>query len=119
MELIKEHGDTWSVAHICVSLLLSEDTMMKLLTSDSFKEHFTSTHYPKRHTLLHLAIEQNSVSACKIVMQCGDRLGKDPGVVEDNEKMLPLQLAIGLNAKECVTYLRKSQSPNKSKSYLN
>ena len=47
MELIKEHGDTWSVAHMCVSLLLSENTMMKLLTNDSFKEHFTSTHYPK------------------------------------------------------------------------
>ena len=94
--------------------------MTKLLTNNSFKEHFTSTHYPKGHTLLHLAIEQNSVSACKIVMQCGDRLGKDPGVVvEDNEKMLPLQLAISLNAKECVTYLRVSQSPNKSKNYLN
>ena len=119
MELIKAHGNTWSVVHMCVSLPLPEDTMMKLLTSDSFKEHFTSTHHPKGYTLLHLAIEQNSVSTCKIIMQCGDHLGKDPGiVVEDNEKMLPLQLAISLNAKECVTFLRESQSPNKSKNYL-
>ena len=114
VELIKEHGDTWSVAHMCISLPLSEKTMMILLTSDSFKEHFTSTHHPKGYTLLHLAIEQNSVSTCKIVMQCGDHLGKDPGIlVEDNEKMLPLQLAISLNAKECVTFLRQSQSQDK------
>ena len=110
VELIKEHGDTWSVAHMCISLSLPEKTMMILLTSDSFKEHFTSTHHPKGYTLLHLAIEQNSVSTCKIVMQCGDQLGEDPGIlVEDNEKMLPLQLAISLNAKECVTFLRQSQ----------
>ena len=119
MELIKEHGNAWSVAHMCVSLPLPKETMKKLLTTDSFKEDFTSTHHPKGYTLLHLAIEQNSVSTCKIVMQCGDRLGKDPGiVVEDNEKMLPLQLAVRLNAKECVTFLRESQSPNKPKNYL-
>ena len=119
MELIKEHGDTWSIAHICVSLPLPEEFMMMLLTSDHFKEDFTSTHHPKGYTLLHLAIEQNSVSTCKIIMQCSDILGKDPGIlVEDNEKMLPLQLATSLNAKECVVFLSQSQSQNSSKDYL-
>jgi len=119
VELMKEHGDTWSVAHMCVSLPLLEETMMILLTSDSFKKHFTSTHHPKGYTLLHLAIEQNSVSTCKIIMHCSDILDKDPGIfVEDNEKMLPFQLATNLNAKECVTFLRQSQSQNSSKSYL-
>ena len=108
--LIEQHSISWSVVHMCLTLPLPEETTMMLLISDSFKEHFTSTHHPKGYTLLHLAIEQNSVSNCKIVMQCGDQLGEDPGIlVEDNEKMLPLQLAISLNAKECVTFLRQSQ----------
>ena len=119
-ELIHQYDITWSVAHMCVSLPLPKKTMVVLLTSDSFKEHFTSTHHPKGYTLLHLAIEQNSVSACKTVMQCGDRLGRDPGIlVEDNEKMWPLQLAVRLNAKECVAFLRESQSQNNSKNYRN
>ena len=97
--LIKQHGDTWSVAHMCVSLPLPKKTMMILLTSDCFKDHFTSTHHPKGYTLLHLAIEQNSVSTCKAVMHCSDIIDKDPGIlVKDNEKLLPFQLAMSLNA---------------------
>ena len=119
-ELIEQYNITWSVAHMCVSLPLPEETMIVLLTSDSFKEHFTSTHHPKGYTLLHLAIEQNSVSTCKVIMQCGDHLGKDPDIlVKDNEKLQPFQLAINLNAKECVAFLKQSQSQNNSKSYCN
>ena len=119
VELIEQHGDTWSIAHMCVSLPLPEETVMTLLTSDSFKDHFTSTHHPSGYTLLHLAIEQNSVATCKIVMHCSDFLGQDPGLlIEDNDKMLPFQLATSLNAKECVSFLKQSQSQNSSKNYL-
>ena len=119
VELIEQHGDTWSIAHMCVSLPLPKEKMTALLTSDSFKDHFTSTHHPKGYTLLHLAIKQNSVATCKIVMQCGDFLGQDPGIlIEDNEKILPFQLATSLNAKECVAFLKQSQSQNTSKNYL-
>ena len=33
VELIKEHGETWSVAHMCISLPLPEETMMILTSS--------------------------------------------------------------------------------------
>ena len=118
--LIEQHSISWSVVHMCLTLPLPEETTMMLLISDSFKEHFTSTHHPKGYTLLHLAIEQNSVSMCKIVMQCSDILGKDPGIlVEDNDKMRPLQLAISLKVNECAAFLRQSQSQNKSKTCFN
>ena len=119
VELIEQHGDTWSIAHMCVSLPLPEEAMMALLTSDSIKDHFTSMRHPKGYTLLHLAIEEDSVTTCRIVMQCGEDLGQDPGIlIEDNEKMLPFQLATSLNAKECVAFLKQSQSQNNSKNYL-
>ena len=46
MELIEQHDDSWSIAHMCVSLPLPEETMMTLLTSESFKDYFMSTHRP-------------------------------------------------------------------------
>ena len=70
---MKEHGDTWSIAHMCVSLPLPEETMIILLASDSFKDHFTSTCHPRGYTILHLAVELNSVSACRAIMRCGDQ----------------------------------------------
>lgn len=96
VELMKEYGDTCSVAHMCVSLPLPEDTMMILLASDSFKDHFTSVHHPKGYTLLHLAIEQNSLSACRAIMRCSDRwLSADPGFhVEDKDGVMPIQKAV-------------------------
>jgi len=113
VELMKSHGRSWSVAHMCVSLPLPEDTMMILLASDSFKDHFTSTHHPKGYTLLHLAIEQKSLVACKAIMRCSDRWldGKDPGFfVEDLNGLIPLQKANEESAKECLDYLMGSQS---------
>jgi len=111
VELMKEHGDTWSVAHMCVSLPLPEETMMILLASDSFKDQFTSTHHPKKYTLLHLAIEQKSVSSCRAIMRCSEYwLKEDPGLfVEDVDHKLPIQKAIDSGAQKCAEYLMKSQ----------
>ena len=120
VDLIKQHKDTWSVAHMCVSLPLPEETMMILLTSDSFKDHFTSTHHPKGYTLFHLAVELKSVAKCRIILECSDFLGQDPGIfVENNEKMSSFQLATSLNAKECVVFLMESQSQSWSKNSIN
>ena len=111
VELIKQHGDTWSVAHMCVSLPLPEDTMMILLASDALKEHFTSTRHPKKYRLLHLAIEQKSATACKAIMRCSEHwLKEDPGLfVEDTDHRLPIQLANEIGAQECIDYLLQGQ----------
>ena len=59
VDLISEHGNTWSVAHMCVSLIpLQGNTMMLLLASDSFKYYFRSSVHPKKYRLFHLAVEQ-------------------------------------------------------------
>ena len=112
VELIKEHGATWSVAHMCVSLPLPEDTMMILLASDSLKEYFTSTCHPKKYRLLHLAIEEKSVIACKAIMRCSEHwLQEDPGLfVEDIDHRLPIQMANDMGAQECTDYLLQGQS---------
>ena len=114
VKLMRECGDTWSVAHMCVSLPLSEDTMMILLASDSFKDHFTSVHHPKGYTLLHLAIEQNSLTACRAIMRCSDRwLSADPGFhIEDKDGVMPIQKAIISKSWACLDYLVQSQSAN-------
>lgn len=111
VELMKEHGNTWSVAHMCVSLPLPEETMMILLASDSFKEHFASTHHPKKYRILHLAIEQKSVIACRAIMRCSEHwLEEDPGLfVEDIDHKLPIQKATEIGAQECVEYLMQGQ----------
>ena len=112
VELIKEHGNTWSVAHMCVSLPLPEDTMMILLASDAFKGHFRSTHHPKQYGLLHLAIEQKSLNACKAIMRCSERwLEEDPGFnIEDIDHKLPIQKAIDVGAQEIIDYLFQGYS---------
>ena len=112
VELMKEHGNTWSVAHMCVSLPLPEETMMILLASDPLKEHFTSTCHPKMYRLLHLAIEQKSVNACRAIMRCSKYwLKEDPGLyVEDTDHMLPIQKAREIGAQECIDYLMHGQS---------
>ena len=115
VELMRLYGYSWSVAHMCVSLPLPEDTMMILLASDSFKDHFTSTRHPKRYTLLHLAIEQNSLLACKAILRCSEKLGLDPCFyIEDQDGLLPIQKAKDSDAKECLTYLIQSQSPHEA-----
>ena len=118
VELIREHSDTWSVAHMCVSLPLPEDTMMILLASDSFKDHFTSVHHPEGYTLLHLAIEQNSLTACRAIMRCSDHwLSADPGFhIEDKDGVMPIQKAIISKSWACLDYLVQSQSAHVSAS---
>ena len=113
VELMRLYGNSWSVAHMCVSLPLPEDTMMILLASDSFKDHFTSTHHPKRYTLLHLAVELNSVPACRAIMMCSENwLACDPGFnVEDTEGVTPIQKAVVHKAWACLDYLLQCQSP--------
>ena len=110
-KLVEVMGNNWSVAHMCVSLPLPEDTMMILLASDSFKDHFTSTHHPKRYTLLHLAVELNSLSACRAIMRCSDQwLYKDPGLfVGDIDGATPIQRAVVCEAWACLDYLAQSQ----------
>jgi len=110
-KLVEVMKNNWSVAHMCVSLPLPEDTMVILLASDSFKDHFTSTHHPKRYTLLHLAVEMNSLSACRAIMRCSDHwLHKDPGLfVEDIEGVTPIQKAVVNKAWACLDYLAQSQ----------
>jgi len=112
VELMRLYGNSWSVAHMCVSLPLPEDTMMILLASDSFKDHFTSTHHPKGYTLLHLAVEMESLSTCRAIMRCSDQwLHKDPGLfVEDLEGVTPINRAAIAHAWGCADYLRESQS---------
>ena len=112
VELIKEHGNTWSVAHMCVSLPLPEDTMMILLASDAFKEHFRSTHHPKQYRLLHLVIEQKSLNACKAIMRCSEHwLREDPGLYdEDIDHKLPIHKATDIGAQEIIDYLFEGQS---------
>ena len=112
VELMKEHGNTWSVAHMCVCLPFPEETMMILLASDTIKEHFTSTHHPKMFRLLHLAIEQKSVNACRAIMRCSEYwLNEDPGLFDkDIDHMLPIQKAREIGAQECVDYLMHGQS---------
>ena len=116
VELMREHSDTWSVAHMCVCLPLPEDTMMIVLASDSFKDHFTSVQHPKGYTLLHLAIEQNSLTACRAIMRCSDRwLSADPGFhIEDKDGMVPIQKAIISKSWACLDYLVQSQSAHVS-----
>jgi len=115
VKLMKLYGNSWSVAHMCVSLPLPEDTMMILLASDSFKDHFTSTHHPKGYTLLHLAIEMNSVSACQAVMRCADECGLDPGFhVKDQDSLILIQRANQSDSQKCLTFLMQSQSPCQS-----
>ena len=115
VELIEQHGNTWSIAHMCVSLPLPEETMLVLLTSDSFKDHFTSTCHPKGYTILHLAVELNSVLACRAIMQCGDQW---PGLcerahdlhVEDIEGLVPIQKAVMCSSWACLDYFMQSLS---------
>ena len=115
VELIEQHGSTWSIAHMCVSLPLPEETMLVLLTSGPFKDHFTSTCHPKGYTILHLAVELNSVSACRAIMRCGDQW---PGLcdkahdlhVEDIEGVVPIQKAIVCRAWACLDYFIQSLS---------
>ena len=115
VELIEQHGSTWSIAHMCVSLPLPEETILVLLTSDSFKDHFTSTCHPKGYTILHLAVELNSVSACRAIMRCGDQW---PGLcerahnlhVEDIEGLVPIQKAVMCRAWACLDYFVQSLS---------
>ena len=111
VELIKEHGSSWSVAHMCVSLPLQEDMMMLLLASDSFKYHFRSTVHPKKYRLLHLAVEQNSLIACKAIMRCSDHwLNMDPGLyAEDSDGSTPIDKAVFLQSWACLEYLQQSQ----------
>jgi len=113
VDLMRLYGNSWSVAHMCVSLPLPEDTMVILLASDSFKDHFTSTHHPKGYTLLHLAVEINSVSACRAIMRCSDNwLVCDPGFhIEDHEGVTPIQKAVVQKAWACLDYLLQCQSP--------
>lgn len=86
--------------------------MMILLASDSFKDHFTSVHHPKGYTLLHLAIEQNSITACRAIMKCSDQwLSCDPGFhIEDKDGIMPIQKAIISKSWACLDYLIQSQS---------
>ena len=111
MELIETHGNTWSIAHMCVSLPLPEETMLVLLTSDAFKDHFTSTCHPRGYTILHLAVELNSVSACRAIMRCGDQwlCDKAPELhVEDIEGLVPIQKAVICNSWACLDYFVQS-----------
>ena len=115
VELIEQHGSTWSIAHMCVSLPLPEETMLVLLTSDSFRDHFTSTCHPKGYTILHLAVELNSVSACRTIIQCGNQWPelRDKAHnlhVKDMEGVVPIQKAIVCKAWACVDYLVQSLS---------
>ena len=115
VELIEHHGSTWSIAHLCVSLPLPEKTMLVLLTSDPFKHHFTSTCHPKGYTILHLAVELNSVSACRVIMKCGDQW---PGLsdkahdlhVKDIEGVVPIEKAVVCRAWACLEYFVQSLS---------
>ena len=111
VELIQEHGNTWSVAHMCISLPLQEDTMMLLLASDSFKYYFKSNVHPKGYRLLHLAVEQNSLVACKAIMRCSDRwLNMDPGLyAEDEDGNTPIGKAMLSQSWACLEYLQQSQ----------
>ena len=113
VELITEHGSTWSVAHICVCLPLQEDTMMLLLASDSFKHYFCSNVHPKGYHLLHLAVEQKSLVACKAIMRCSDLwLHKDPGLyAKDADGNTPIDKAIFSESWACLEYLQESQLP--------
>ena len=111
MELLEQHGNTWSIAHMCVNLPLPEETMLVLLTSDPFKEHFTSTCHPRGYTILHLAVELNSVSACRAIMRCSDRwlCDKAPELhVEDIEGLVPIQKAIIYKSWACLDYFVQS-----------
>ena len=111
VELIKQHGSSWSVAHMCVCLPLQEDTMMLLLASDSFKYYFCSDVHPKRYRLLHLAVEQKSLVACKAIMRCSDHwLHKDPGLyAEDADGNTPIEKALLSDSQACLEYLQQSQ----------
>ena len=115
VELIEQHGNTWSIAHLCVSLPLPENTILVLLTSDPFKEHFTSICHPRGYTLLHLAVELNSVTACRAIMRCGDQwpgpCDKAPDLhVEDIEGIVPIQKAVICKAWTSLEYLVQSMS---------
>ena len=111
VELIKTNGSSWSVAHMCVSLPLQENTMMLLLASDAFKHYFCSDVHPKKYRLLHLAVEQNSVVACKAIMRCSDRwLNKDPGLYAiDADGNTPVEKAVLTESMACLEYLLESQ----------
>ena len=105
VELIKEHGSTWSVAHMCVSLPLQENTMILLLASDSFKHYFRSSNHPKKYRLLHLAVEQNSLVACKAIMRCSD-CKLDTGLhTDDADGNTPLEKALSSQSWACLEYL--------------
>ena len=85
--------------------------MMILLASDSFKYHFCSTVHPKKYRLLHLAVEQNSLAACKAIMRCSDRwLNMDPGLyAKDSDGMTPFDKGVFLQSQACLEYLQESQ----------
>lgn len=113
VELIEQHGSTWSIAHMCVSLPLPEETMLVLLTSDPFKDHFTSICHPKGYTILHLAVELNSLSACRAIMRCGDQWLCDKAHdlhVPDIEGVVPIEKAIVCKAWACLDYFIQSLS---------
>ena len=111
VELIKEHGSSWSVAHMCVSLPLQEDIMMLLLAGDPLKYYFRSNVHPKQYRLLHLAVEQNSLVACKAIMRCSDHwLNTDPGLyAEDVDGNTPIDNAVSSQSWACLEYLQQSQ----------
>ena len=110
VKLIKEHGNTWSVAHMCVSLPLQEDTMMLLLASDSFKHYFKSNKHPKNYRLLHLAVEQNSLVACKAIMRCSD-CKTDAGLYdEDTDGNTPPERMLLSQSWACLDYLCNAET---------
>ena len=64
-----------------------------------------TTHHPKHYTLLHLAVELNSLSACRAIMRCGDECGMDPGFhLKDLEGLIPVQRATKSRNKDCLNF---------------
>ena len=110
VELIKERGNTWSVAHMCISLPLHEDTMMSLLASHPFKHYFKSNVHPKGYRLLHLAVEQNSLVACKAIMRCSV-CKTDTGLhAEDTDGNTPLEKVLSSQSWACLEYLHDAET---------
>ena len=63
---------------------------------------------PKKYRLLHLAVEQNSLVACKAIMRCSDRwLNMDPGLyAEDTNGNTPIDKAVLSQLWACLEYLQ-------------
>ena len=75
------------------------------------KHYFRSSVHPKKYCLLHLAVEQNSLIACKAIMRCSDRwLNVDPGLyAEDTDGNTPIDKAVLSQLWVCLEYLQQSQ----------